>query len=294
MCLSARQRRRIQKDVARRIVDNEIKRMKLDEGARECIRETESHIAEQTGQSRHMDTDLHSGSEYTATTVSSHDEESDMISSSLEITDEELCQTTSYTEDDIMEPTADTAAVCSVVSNEEDLDIMDSSSYCSDSTIESDVWDSNDDDQSDEDVLLEEHELLFSGASTSTHAFSVALLSIFHKHSLTYACVTDILKLIGQALPSPNYLPQTQYTIMRKFVDYNDDTLVHQCCGFCTRLLPLGSDCLQDECLASGVQKPSFIEVRLNKQLQHLFSGLLYKHLPRFFLINSLYLPVFR
>ena len=69
------------------------------------------------------------------TTVSSHDEESDMISSSLESTNEELCQTTSYTEDDIMEPTGESAAVYSMVSNEEDLDIMDSSSYCGDSTI---------------------------------------------------------------------------------------------------------------------------------------------------------------
>ena len=138
-CKTEKTTRRIQKDVARRIVDNEIKRIKLDEGARECIRETESHIAMQTGQSCHMDTDLQSDSECTTTTVSSHDEESDMISSSLENTDEELCQRTSYTENDIIEPTAESASVYSMISNEEDLDIMDCSSYCSESTIETDV-----------------------------------------------------------------------------------------------------------------------------------------------------------
>ena len=126
------------------------------------------------------------------------------------------------------------------------------------------------------DLAPNEQEHVFSCASTSTHEWSVALLSIFYKHSLTYSCVTDILKLFAQDLPSPNSLPQSQHFLMKNFVNYDEDTVLHHCCGFCTQLLPPKSSCSQPECQLAGVDDSSFIEVHLDKQLQHLFSGLLY------------------
>ena len=116
---------------------------------------------------------------------------------------------------------------------------------------------------------------LFNEATISTTEFSIAMLSIFYKHSLTYSSLTDILKLLAQVLPCPNSIPQSNYVLMNKLVDYNINVNIHYCCGFCMQLLTAGNSCSQADCqLQSNFPKFSFVEVRLDKQLERMFSGI--------------------
>ena len=101
----------------------------------------------------------------------------------------------------------------------------------------------------------------------------MALLSIAHKHSLTNACVTDVLTLLNYAFPSPNGLPKSHTALLRDFVNYESTVAVHECCGYCTRQLESGSRCIVAECQMAKVSNASFIEVKLDRQLQKLFSG---------------------
>lgn len=129
---------------------------------------------------------------------------------------------------------------------------------------------------------------LFSGALISSEEFCIALLSIFHKHDLTYSCITDLLKLFAYSLPSPNTLPPTQYALMKKFVDFDTSTIIHYCCGFCTRpLLSSGLKCSRQECQSAS--ESSFIEVRLDRQIQCLFSGII--HCPSLCTVPLLEIP---
>ena len=129
------------------------------------------------------------------------------------------------------------------------------------------------DDQDDQDDQEFAAGFLFNQATVSTKEFCVAMLSMFYKHSLTYSSLTYILKLLVQVLPSPNSLPHSTYILINKFVDYNANVIVHHCCGFCTRLLSDGNPCSQVECQSNSLTNFSFVEVRLDKQLERIFSG---------------------
>lgn len=118
-------------------------------------------------------------------------------------------------------------------------------------------------------VELEETDELFSGSTVSSKDCSIALLSIMHKHCLTYSAVTDIIKLFSNSLPSPNSLSG----LMQNYVDYDADTIVHRCCGYCTQLLPDDSSCPLEECKRACIPDSSFVEVCLEKQLKTFFSG---------------------
>lgn len=73
---------------------------------------------------------------------------------------------------------------------------------------------------------------LFSGSEFSGNEFSIALLSIIHKHSLTYASVDDLLKLLSHSFPCPNAIPSTQY-LLTSVIKYNKHIVVHLCCSYC-------------------------------------------------------------
>ena len=127
-------------------------------------------------------------------------------------------------------------------------------------------------DGSDEGEIMERH-ILYPGSNLSSHDCSVAILSIMHKHSLTYSAVTDILKLFSQSLPSPNSLPQTQHLLLKSYVNYKVETIVHRCCGYCSRLLSDDTSCTIAECQQACIPESSFITICLDQQLKTLFMG---------------------
>ena len=73
-----------------------------------------------------------------------------------------------------------------------------------------------------ESEVFSEKQGLFSGSNV----YSIALLSIMNKHSLTYAAADDILKLFAFCLPSPNYIPQSRHLLVK------NDTILQRCCGY--------------------------------------------------------------
>lgn len=103
------------------------------------------------------------------------------------------------------------------------------------------------------------------------HQFSVALLSVMDKHSLSYSCVADLLKLF--TITVPNFSLGSVHTLFNKFTNFKESTRLHHCCGFCGKLLMSDTKCTRSECLAKGLPDSSFIEVRLDHQLKVLFTG---------------------
>ena len=124
-------------------------------------------------------------------------------------------------------------------------------------------------------INIDKTQCLYSGSSITNHDFSVALLSISHKHSLTNSSIVDVLNLFSQALPAglPNQLPKSHHMLMKNFVNYNESIIVHRCCGYCSRLLSSNSSCEIPECRMAHAAESSFIQVLISKQLQTLFSG---------------------
>ena len=114
--------------------------------------------------------------------------------------------------------------------------------------------------------------LLYPGAQLSSHEFSVALMSVYQKHNLTYSALEDILKLFQCVLSSPNALPTSQHMVLKEFVTYDAETIIHRCCDTCCQLLPDGS-CTRRECRASGAKEATFVEVAIDAQLKERFMG---------------------
>lgn len=115
-------------------------------------------------------------------------------------------------------------------------------------------------------------EALFPGGQLSNHEFCVALLSVFQKHSLTYAAVDDLLQLFRCVLPAPSSLPTSQHMLLKELVSYNSNTILHRCCGSCCQLLSSGR-CPRRECRASNSQEATFVEVKIDSQLKEKFMG---------------------
>ena len=115
--------------------------------------------------------------------------------------------------------------------------------------------------------------LLFPGATITAHQFDVAMASTALRHNLTYACQTDILQLIASILPSPNHATATSRSLTRKFIRYEQQSLLHQCCGVCMRLLEEETRCSNPQCADLGIPHVLFVEVPIDKQLQERFRG---------------------
>ena len=130
----------------------------------------------------------------------------------------------------------------------------------------------------DERVLDESdstRRVLFPAVQFSNHEFSVALLSIFQKHSLTYSAVEDLLKLFHCVLPTPSTLPTSQHMLFKEFISYDTNTILHRCCGSCCQLLSSGK-CSRRECQASNIKEATFVEVIIDPQLKERFMGKTY------------------
>lgn len=136
-----------------------------------------------------------------------------------------------------------------------------------DMSTDSSDYDSNDSDTSDADSS----DLADSSVPSFNHQFSIALLSIMDKHSLSYSSVNDLIKLFS--FSQPNFLSSSLHLLLKKFANFEDNTRLHHCCGFCTKLLKGNLSCIMPECQAQQLPVSSFIEVRLDRQLQVLFSG---------------------
>lgn len=114
---------------------------------------------------------------------------------------------------------------------------------------------------------------LYTGANISQHEFTIAFLSMFHQHRLTYSCGSDFLSFVNQVLPSPNLVIESPLSLIEQLVKYNDVTTTHRCCGYCAQRLFDVSTCTRTECKSASLPDSSFIEVHLDKQLQVFFSG---------------------
>ena len=184
--------------------------------------------------------------------------------------------------------------ICLSVSDEEEQLEQESESEsdgylstCSNGTISDDVSSLSDpddhylldvEDHDTRDIAQQEREALFPGALLSNEEFSAVLLSMFLKHNLPYKCASDLLKLLGYTLPSPNSLPRTQHMMMNKFIKYDELIVMHYCCSFCFQSLAPFAKCSRQECQSSGAGESSFFEVRVDKQIQCLFSGTDYNY----------------
>lgn len=104
-----------------------------------------------------------------------------------------------------------------------------------------------------------------------SHSVDIALLSIMDKHSLSYACVEDILRLMSASIP--NFTSSSLHVLLKQYVEPKDRMTVHQCCGNCCKLLQPGACCTMLECIESRLPVSSFIEVQLDYQIQLLFTG---------------------
>ena len=136
----------------------------------------------------------------------------------------------------------------------------------------SSVFDSDDED--DTSVLdSNSRKELYPGATLSTHDFSLGLLAIIQKHNLTYSCVDDIIQFLVPVLPHPSCVPRSNRALIKEFIDCKSSTIVHSCCGFCSKLLPPSSQCPRSECQAASLPNATFVEVPLDSQLKERFSG---------------------
>ena len=114
---------------------------------------------------------------------------------------------------------------------------------------------------------------LYTESVVTEHQFNVVVASFAQRHNLTYECQTDMLRLMSAILPQPNCAMSTAKTLTRKFVHYEEQCIVHQCCGVCMCLLPKGVKCPRSECALQNAPDALFVEVSLEKQLQERFKG---------------------
>ena len=114
---------------------------------------------------------------------------------------------------------------------------------------------------------------LYPGSMLSNQDFSLGLLSIIQKHNLTYSCVDDLLQFLVTVLPHPSCIPRSNRALIKEFIDYKSSTIVHSCCGYCSKLLGSSSLCSKSECQAASLPNATFVEVPLDSQLKERFSG---------------------
>ena len=77
-------------------------------------------------------------------------------------------------------------------------------------------------------------EALYDGSLVTTRQFHVTMASFAQRHNLSYTCQTDILKFVANTLTAPNTITSTARSLVRMFVQYEQQSVIHQCCGVCT------------------------------------------------------------
>ena len=119
---------------------------------------------------------------------------------------------------------------------------------------------------------------LYPRSTLSNQDFNLGLLSIIQKHNLTYSCVDDLLQFLVTVLPHPSCIPRSNRALIKEFIDCKSSTIVHSCCGYCSKLLGSSSLCSKSECQATSLPNAKFVEVPLDGQLKERFSGELTKY----------------
>ena len=114
---------------------------------------------------------------------------------------------------------------------------------------------------------------LYPGSMLSNQDFSLGLLSIIQKHNLTYSCVDDLLQFLITVLPHPSCIPRSNRALIKEFIDCKSSTIVHSCCGYCSKLLGSSSLCSKSECQAASLPNATFVEVPLDSQLKERLLG---------------------
>ena len=64
----------------------------------------------------------------------------------------------------------------------------------------------------------------------------------------------------------PNSVSQSFHTLLKELVNYNDSTVAHCCCGYCTQPSSDQSGCKKPECIAASLPDSTFVELILDKQ----------------------------
>lgn len=115
--------------------------------------------------------------------------------------------------------------------------------------------------------------VLFPEGQLSNHELCVALLSIFQNHSLTYFAIDNLLRLFRCPATSKytSTLPTTQHMLLKEFISYDSNTILHWGCGSCCQLS--SGRCPRTECQASNFQEAIFVEVKIDAQLKERLKG---------------------
>ena len=90
---------------------------------------------------------------------------------------------------------------------------------------------------------------LYPDSSITDDGFNTVFLSLVQHHNLTYASQSDLLKFFTILLPSPSRVPSSSHTLISKYVNFKEDTIVQHFCGFCTCPIESGSSCDQQQCI---------------------------------------------
>ena len=117
---------------------------------------------------------------------------------------------------------------------------------------------------------------LFTGSEISKD-FVTAFMSVVQRH-LTYACQTDMLKLLKIVLPPPSEVPISSRTLVKHFVNYEKEVEVTHFCGHCCVAIDRASGCLNPGCSRQKCPHSVFVRIPLSSQIKDRFTGMLYMH----------------
>ena len=118
---------------------------------------------------------------------------------------------------------------------------------------------------------------LYVGASVTEQQATIGLLLVASKHRLTDACISDLTEFLAQLLPKPNVFATNSRELQRKYVQFEDETIKHQCCGHCMALLPVSGTCSSHSCVAANKPNAYFLELPVELQLREHFKGIYMK-----------------
>ena len=117
---------------------------------------------------------------------------------------------------------------------------------------------------------------LFSGSQVCSEDFKTSIMAFIQRHNLTYACQSDLLKLLSIVFPAPNQVPSSAYSLNSSFMDYKKETVTTRYCGNCLEELGEGLSCLKASCLRTKERPSAFVRVPLSLQLRERFKGMHY------------------
>ena len=114
---------------------------------------------------------------------------------------------------------------------------------------------------SEVDQLGSGETLVYPGSSIASSDCNVALIHLFQRHNLTYACQNDIMQFLTVLLPAPSNLPRSSYSMTKMFSDLKKECHIDHFCGSCMSPRPRGQPCSKEEC--SRESEPDAILYRL-------------------------------